>query len=134
MAVVVPLAAMMLGDAWLGFYDVRMMMAVYTALALPALAACLSSRLRRPLMIVPVLIASSLTFFLVTNFAMWAFSPIYATNVAGLIKCYVAALPFWRNMISGDLCWGLALFGTYWLARKAIAANPQRSTARAVTP
>jgi len=90
---------------------------------LPACAACFSDRLRRPLLIVPMLLSSSLIFFLVTNFAVWAFSPLYAANAAGLIKCYVAGLPFLRNMAEGDLFWGLVLFGGYWLAQDIRAAK-----------
>jgi len=115
----VPIGAMLVGDAALGFYDWRMMAVVYAALALPAIAACLSTRLRRPAMAVPVLLVNSLTFFVVTNFAVWALSPIYAANAASLLKCYIAALPFLRNMAAGDLFWGLLLFGSYGIARSA---------------
>ena len=55
LSVVVPLAGMILADAWLGFYDLRIMAAVYGTLALPACAAWLSGRWRRPVMIAPVL-------------------------------------------------------------------------------
>lgn len=123
LSVLLPITAMLLGDAVLGFYDFRVMAVVYAALALPALAASVSSRLRRPRMIVPVLLSSSLTFFLVTNFAVWAFSPIYAADAAGLVKCYVAALPFLQNMLAGDLFWGLVLFGGYWLVRTMRASS-----------
>jgi hypothetical protein len=74
-------------------------------------------------MIAPVLVSSSLSFFLVTNFAVWAFSPIYAANAGGLIKCYIAALPFLQNMLCGDLFWGIVLFGGYWLARNVRTAK-----------
>lgn len=123
LSVVVPLAGMILADAWLGFYDLRIMTAVYGTLALPACAAWLSSRWRRPVMIAPVLVSSSLSFFLVTNFAVWAFSPMYAANAGGLLKCYIAALPFLQNMLSGNLFWGIVLFGGYWLARNVRAAK-----------
>lgn len=115
LSVLVPITGMMVGDAVLGFDEWRMTAVVYGVLALPAFAACLSSGLRQPLTAVPVLLATALTFFLVTNFAVWAFSPMYAPNAAGLIKCYVAALPFLRNMVAGDLFWALVLFGSYWL-------------------
>jgi hypothetical protein len=134
LALLVPTAGMMLGDAILGSYDSRMMIIVYAALALPACAAFLPSRLRGPRLIAALLLSSSLTFFVVTNFAVWAFSPMYAPNAAGLFKCYVAALPFLRNMIAGDLFWGLALFGLHWLAQVVRAAESERliirSTAR----
>jgi hypothetical protein len=124
LAPLVPFAGMLLGDAALGFYDWRVMVAVYGMLALPAIVASLSSGLRRPAMVIPVLLSSSLAFFLVTNFAVWAFSPLYAASVAGLLKCYVAALPFLQNMVAGDLFWGLVLFGSYRLlqARRAPSA------------
>ncbi len=130
-AILVPIAGMMLGDTMLGFYDWRVMAVVYGTLALPACAACLSHRLRRPRLIVPMLLSSSLIFFLVTNFAVWAFSPMYAPNAAGLIKCYVAALPFLRNMAEGDLFWGLVLFGSYWLLQNIRAAETKALTAEA---
>ena len=123
LSVVVPLAGMILADACLGFYDLRIMAAVYGTLALPACAAWLSGRWRRPVMIAPVLVSSSLSFFLVTNFAVWAFSPMYAANAGGLLKCYIAALPFLQNMLSGNLFWGIVLFGGYWLARNVRAAK-----------
>jgi hypothetical protein len=123
LSVVVPLVGMILADTWLGFYDPRIMAAVYGMLALPACAAWLSSRLRRPVMVVPMLLSSSLSFFLVTNFAVWAFSPMYTANASGLLKCYIAALPFLQNTLCGDLFWGIVLFGGYWLARNVRAAK-----------
>ena len=81
----------------------------------------MSSRLRKPVMIVPVLLSSSLIFFAVTNFAVWAFSPMYPANATGLLKCYIAALPFLQNMLCGDLFWGIVLFGGHWLAQNARA-------------
>ena len=131
-SVIVPIAAMMFGDAMLGFYDLRVMAVVYGALALPACATSLSSRLRRPRLTFPMLLSSSLIFFLVTNFAVWAFSPIYAANAAGLIKCYIAGLPFLRNMAEGDLFWGLVLFGGYWLSQNIRTAKAENPTADAV--
>lgn len=123
LSIVVPLAGMVLADAWLGFYDLRIMTTVYGTLALPACAAWLSRRWHRPVMIAPVLLSSALSFFLVTNFAVWAFSPMYAANAAGLLKCYIAALPFLQNTICGDLFWGIVLFGGYWLAQNVRAAK-----------
>jgi hypothetical protein len=120
-ALLVPVGGMLLGDAVLGFYDWRVLTAVYATLALPALAAGWSRRLRRPGAAILLLLTNSLTFFLVTNFAVWAFSPIYAANAAGLLKCYVAALPFLKNMAAGDLFWGLVLFGSYGFVRAAVA-------------
>ena len=46
LALVVPLAAMLIGDAVMGFYDWRVMAVVYAALTLPALAGILARRFR----------------------------------------------------------------------------------------
>jgi hypothetical protein len=40
---------------------------------------------------------------------------MYAPDAAGLLKCYVAALPFLKNSIMGDLFWTAVLFGTRWI-------------------
>lgn len=131
LAPLVPIVGLMLGDAMLGFYDFRVMIIVYALLALLAGVAFLPRRSRRPPLIVPLLLSSSLLFFLTTNFAVWAFSPLYPPSAAGLVKCYVAALPFLRNMLAGDLFWGLVLFGLYGLAQGIQATWNERLTVRA---
>ena len=45
------------------------------------------------------------TFFLVTNFAVWAGRSLYAPTLAGLAECYERGLPFYRWMLAGDLCY-----------------------------
>ena len=44
---------------------------------------------------------SSTTFFVVTNFGVWAFSDgtLFPHTPAGLVECYVRALPFFRNTL-----------------------------------
>jgi hypothetical protein len=115
LALIVPLAALAIADNAIGLYDWRVMVFVYGALMLPAIAGCMSERLRRPGMTVPVLLSSSLLFFAISNFAVWAFSPMYGAGFGGLVNCYVAALPFLQYTVGGDLFWGAALFGGYWL-------------------
>jgi Family of unknown function (DUF6580) len=44
------------------------------------------------------------TFFLVTNFAVWASKSMYPATLAGLAECYVRGLPFYRTMLAGDVC------------------------------
>jgi hypothetical protein len=113
---------MSLSDAMLGFYDWRVMAVVYGSIALPAVLGCLLGRVRAPHIIVAVMLSSSLTFFATTNLAVWAFSGMYAPDMGGLIRCYVAALPFLQNTVAGDLFWAAVLFGGYGLV-KAIAAR-----------
>jgi hypothetical protein len=62
-------------------------------------------------------LASSTVFFIVTNFAVWAFSPMYAKTLEGLVLCYTMAIPFFQNTVAGDLIWSGVIFGTYFLLR-----------------
>ena len=64
------------------------------------------------------LLGSSFGFWVWTNFGVWMLEGLYPMNGQGLVSCYVAALPFLRNAIVGDLCWGLALFLSFAGARK----------------
>ena len=58
------------------------------------------------------------SFFLMSNFAVWAVSAMYPRTLAGLGTCFVAALPFYRNdLISTALVAGLA-FGVPVLVRR----------------
>lgn len=67
-------------------------------------------------------IAGSVTFFLITNFGVWVSWRLYPATWAGLGECYVAALPFFRNTLLGDLFYVALLFGSYeWLRRRRTA-------------
>jgi len=66
--------------------------------------------------------AGSVVFFLVSNVGVWAGWKMYPASVAGLIDCYVAALPFFRNTVIGDLIYAGMLFGAYaWIRRRRAA-------------
>ena len=116
LALAVPIAALLLSDLVVGAYDWRIMGVVYAALALPALAARWG-RARPVVVLAPLVLSSSLLFFATTNFAVWAFSGMYAHDLAGLIQCYVAALPFLWNTVAGDALWTTLLFGCWWSAK-----------------
>ena len=59
-----------------------------------------------------------------TNFAMWL-KPVslYTHNAAGLMACYVAAIPFYGRTLLADLFYSAALFGAYALLSRRVAAN-----------
>lgn len=116
-AILVPLTAMALSDLWLPAYGHGGVMAVvYAALVLPVV---FGGQLRRKMSVgrlgvfgfVPAVI-----FFLTTNFAVWLFEASYAATAGGLLACYVAALPFFRSMLVGDLFYTAVVFGCYALA------------------
>ena len=56
-------------------------------------------------------LASSISFFVVSNFAVWACWNMYPKNFAGLMTSYAAGLPFFRRGIEGDLVFTAIMFG-----------------------
>lgn len=56
-------------------------------------------------------LTSSVSFFLVSNFSVWANWNMYPKSFDGLVACYVAALPFFRNTLISDLLFSAAFFG-----------------------
>jgi hypothetical protein len=56
-------------------------------------------------------IASSVSFFVVSNFAVWAGSNLYPKTFSGLMTCYTAAIPFFRQGMEGDVLFTALMFG-----------------------
>ncbi len=111
LAFVVPIGAMLISDAIIGFDSSPMTLVIYAMFTLPAFVAFLPDRVRAPGMFVPAIVAYSLLFFVVTNLAVWAFGGLYPLPAAGLAACYAAALPFLPQTVIGDLFWAAVLFG-----------------------
>ncbi len=63
----------------------------------------------------------SVSFFAVSNFAVWAEWGMYAKTLGGLGSCYIAALPFFRNSIVSETVFSLLIFS---LARNSQALMP----------
>ena len=58
------------------------------------------------------------SFFIVSNYAVWAGGDMYPRTLGGLMTCYAAAIPFYRNdLISTAVVAGLA-FGVPVLVRR----------------
>jgi hypothetical protein len=85
----------------------------YVTFAWYAAVLWLGTRLGAKTKWVPVIgaaLASSVSFYLVSNFATWASWDMYPKTLSGLIECYVAALPFFRHALAGDLIFTTAMF------------------------
>jgi len=114
LAFVAPLGAMLLSDALLGFYSGFWI--TYLAIGLVVLIGWLALSRVSPLRVGAAAIASSITFFLVSNFGTWALSGMYPHSGAGLAACYIAAIPFFQNTLAGDLFYATLLFGGFRIA------------------
>jgi len=55
---------------------------------------------------------SSCLFFIITNFGVWLLG-WYPPNLAGLIQCYILALPFFRTSLLANFIYAGMLFGMY---------------------
>jgi hypothetical protein len=113
LAAATPLAAMVISDAVIGGYDARLMLAVYGAMLLPMAMAWMVRGSTGGMRLVRVGAASvvcSVLFFAITNGAVWAFGSMYEPSAAGLGACFVAAVPFFKYQLAGDLSYGLGLF------------------------
>jgi hypothetical protein len=119
LAFVVPIAALALSNAVLPGDDWRIILSVYVAIALPALLGILSKNYRGIVAVPAAAIAGSLLFFVITNFAVWAFGDLYSRDWNGLVQCYVLALPFLDKTVLGDLFWTAVLFGSAALVQYA---------------
>lgn len=66
----------------------------------------------RPLRVIAASLASSISFFLLSNFAVWACWNMYPKNFSGLMTSYTLGLPFFRNALAGDLLFTSIMFAT----------------------
>ena len=115
---VVPIIAMIFSDAIIGFHAT--LPAVYLSIILGIF---IGFSLRKKVTFNRVVLsslASSVLFYLFTNFAHWLIMGMYDMSFAGLIKCYGMALPFFRMTVAGDLIYCGVLFGVYHLAEKYV--------------
>lgn len=65
-----------------------------------------------PVRLVGAALTSSVSFFLLSNLAVWACWNMYPKNLGGLMTAYTLGLPFFRNALAGDLVFTLAMFAT----------------------
>ncbi len=66
----------------------------------------------KPLRVIGAALASSVSFFLLSNLAVWAAFDMYPKNFAGVMESYAAGLPFFRRGVAGDLLFTSLMFAT----------------------
>jgi hypothetical protein len=135
LAFMVPLVALLLSDVALGLYWSWSFMAIQphmwvqylTFLLIVGMGMTWLRDKRGPLRIGLVTLAASCAFYVITNFFEWVFQPWYPKTAAALVLSYVAAIPFFRNALIGDLVYTALLFGGFHLLerRYAVLRRPQ---------
>jgi hypothetical protein len=122
-AALVTLSALMLSDAVLGFDN--SIWFVYGAALVPVLLGRLIRNKTSVANIAVAALASSLSFFAITNFMVWAIGRLYPHTFAGLAASFAAGIPFYQNQILGDAFYTVAIFGGYALLSRAVRPVPQ---------
>lgn len=132
LAIATPMAGLLIGDLFfIGTYDTRMMVLVYAALCIPALIGfwiaktdhkpgLLNKIKAKGSKLVIGTVGASTLFFLASNLAVFFFSGMYALTVKGLAACFIAALPFYKFNLAGDMFYSVVIFGGFWLASWAL--------------
>lgn len=120
-AVLLPLAAMFLSDLVIGAHN--QIISVYGSIILITVLGFALSQKQTVARVAGLTLLSSLLFFVVTNFAVWLTSGMYAPTTTGLIQCYTLALPFFRNGLLGDLFFSGVLFGAWALVTSLTKAS-----------
>ncbi|MCX6810946.1 MAG: hypothetical protein NTY30_04450 [Candidatus Berkelbacteria bacterium] len=113
-ALIIPIAAMLIADYFIGFYNPYILASVYGSFIIIGLIGLWLRKHKTLPNIIGGSLAGSIIFFLITNFAMWVIPhSIYPHTLQGLTNCYIMGLPFFRNTIAGDLFYVTIFFGLY---------------------
>lgn len=112
-----PILALFISDFFIGFYGTDMFY-VYGSFILTGLIGLWLRSHKRPLIVLGSALFSSILFFLITNFGVWAPpNKWYPHTIEGLLQSYTMALPFFRNSLIGDLGYTVIIFGGYELVQ-----------------
>ncbi|MBN4081213.1 hypothetical protein JYT44_02490 [Caldithrix abyssi] len=123
-AFTVPLFGMILSDIGLAFmmgyeFFTPMRVVVYSCFVIITLMGFLLRDRANFFNVAFASLAGSFLFFIITNLVVWIGSVhnFYPKNMAGLIECYVAAIPFFKSTIISALVYSGVLFGSFELAK-----------------
>jgi hypothetical protein len=119
-AFIIPLAAMFLTDAIIGFYSYAWI--VYLSFALIVVLGIVMLKKVSIKNLILTSLTASISFFAITNFGVWALGTLYPKTPAGLLESYIAAIPFFQNSLIGDLFFVGVMFGVYELVKSKVPA------------
>jgi hypothetical protein len=112
----IPLTLLIASDVILDkfFYSYPLSWDLFLTWAWYAAMLWLGTRLRenaKPLPVLGAALTGSVSFFVISNFGVWAATAMYPKTVSGLMTCYAAAVPFFRRGMEGDLLFTAVMFG-----------------------
>jgi hypothetical protein len=116
-ALIVPLLLMMTSDLFIGMHNVVLF--TWGGFALITLLGPWMKKHRNTFGIILTSLASSLLFYMVSNFGVWVMG-WYPHNLKGLLDCYIMALPFLRNFTLATLLYSALFVAAYELIAIAV--------------
>lgn len=123
-ALILPFAVLVISDIFLGgYYHFPLMVSVYGSFLIIVFLGFLLKKYKKWYTIGGSAVLSAVLFFIVTNFAVWAFSRLYPLTFTGLMQSYLMAIPFFKNTLLGNLFYTTVFFGVYELAGVWIRAR-----------
>ncbi len=116
-ALFLPVLAMMISDVFIGSYNTFLMLSVYGSFLIMVFLGFWLKKHKKWYTIGGGAILSAILFFLITNFAVWVLTPWYPKTLFGLIQCYIAAIPFFKNTLLGNLFYAPLFFASYEIVK-----------------
>ena len=107
--------SMFIGDLFLGFHST--MVFTYISLALAVVIGLFIKHFKFTEILFSGL-ASSVCFFIITNFGAWLTLEMYEKNFTGLLQSYVLAIPFFHNTLISTFLYLIVLKLIFDLAIK----------------
>mgnify|MGYP001590029378 CR=1 FL=1 len=118
-ALLIPLAAMFFSDIFLGFH--KTIPYVYLSFILITIIGKYIKENPKVINLISASLLSSVLFFLITNFGVWATGTMYQKNLNGLMQSYAFGIPFFRNTLISDLFYTFSFFYGYRFLSKFIS-------------
>ncbi|PSL48910.1 hypothetical protein CLV51_101239 [Chitinophaga niastensis] len=65
-------------------------------------------------------VAAAVTHWIVSDFGVWMSGTLYTKDMSGLISCYVAAIPYMKFSLAGNLIYCAIFFGSFELVKRRL--------------
>lgn len=121
-ALILPIAAMVVSDFFIGFDSFISRVSVYGSFLLIVGIGMWLRGHKSFANVVSASLASSILFFLITNAVVWV-AGSYDRGFVGLWQSYLAGVPFFRGTLFGDLFYTGAFFAGFELVRSQVKSK-----------
>ena len=121
-----PLFIMIITDAIIGFHT--LIPVVYLSIIVASLSGFILKHKYSIINGLGCSLLSSILFFTISNFGVWAIGNLYPKTLTGLIHCYIAAIPFFHNTVISTSVIIIAILSTTKLLERNLTKLPNTNT------